>query len=155
MMFKMILTILALLSLPSSSDKPPHMNVILRGETQTELAPHGEGNVYAPEVLFDSGVYRMWYGGQGQDGHDRIHLAESRDGKTWTRRGVVLDRGEANHVNDPSVVKVDGTYYLYYTRAAADVLDEIALATSKDGIAWQPQGIVIEPGEKDNWDGLL
>ena len=48
----------------------------------------------------------MWYGGQGRDGHDRIHLAESDDGVNWVRRGVVLDNGEANHVNDPSVVKV-------------------------------------------------
>src|SRR3954452_23061875 len=64
---------------------------LLHGVGRTEAAPHGEGNVYAPDVLLDAGLYRMWYGGQGRDGHDRIHLAESGDGVTWARRGVVLD----------------------------------------------------------------
>src|SRR6202042_1907363 len=94
--------------LDDPSHRRPLPDVILAGQTVTELAPHGEGNVYAPEVLIDGGLYRMWYGGQGKDGHDRIHLAESKDGRTWTRRGVVIDHGEANHVNDPSIVKVDG-----------------------------------------------
>jgi predicted GH43/DUF377 family glycosyl hydrolase len=97
----------------------------------------------------------MWYGGQGRDGHDRIHLAESKDGKTWVRRGVVLDNGEANHVNDPSVVKVDGVYFMYYTLAVGSVVDEIALATSKDGVTWEKRGVVLKPGREDDWDSLL
>ena len=129
--------------------------LVLHGDGPTESAPHGQGNVYAPEVMVDGGRLRMWYGGQGKDGHDRIHLAESNDGHAWTRRGVVLDNGSANHVNDPSVVKVGDLYYLYYTRAQADVVDEIALATSNDGLRWTPRGIVVRPGNKDAWDGLL
>src|SRR5688500_2809254 len=55
--------------------------VLLRGEGEAEeAAPHGRGNVYAPDVLVEGGVYRMWYGAQGRDGHDRILYAESRDG---------------------------------------------------------------------------
>ena len=138
---------------PAEEEERPRK--ILEGRADSELAPHGEGNVYAPDVLVEGGVYRMWYGGQGRDGHDRINLAESRDGKTWDRKGVILDNGEANHVNDPSVVKVDGTYYLYYTRAGAGVVDEIALATSRDGIAWERRGIVLKPGREGEWDGLL
>ena len=137
------------------SNRGPLLEVILVGQTVTERAPHGQGNVYAPEVLIEGGLYRMWYGGQGRDGHDRIHLAESNDGKTWTRRGVVIDHGEANHVNDPSIVKVHGTYFLYSTRAGAGVVDEIALATSQDGITWERRGVVLAPGRKGDWDGLL
>ena len=128
---------------------------ILRGTATTELAPHGEGNVYAPDVLVEGGLIRLWYGGQGRDGHDRIHLAESKDGIHWVRHGVVLDRGDANHVNDPSVVKVGRIYNLYYTRAMAGVVDEIALATSKDGVVWTPQGVVLRPGGAGEWDCLL
>ncbi len=133
----------------------PSPHVILRGTGPTESAPHGRGNVYAPDVMIDAGRYRMWYGGQGKDGHDRIQLAESTDGQTWTRRGVVLDNAGANHVNDPSVVKAGDIYYLYYTRAQADVVDEIALATSKDGKTWDPRGVVVKPGPKNAWDSLL
>ena len=77
---------------PAGEEERPRK--ILEGRADSELAPHGEGNVYAPEVLVEGGVYRMWYGGQGRDGHDRIHLAESRDGIAWDRKGVVLDNGE-------------------------------------------------------------
>jgi hypothetical protein len=129
------------------SDRGPLSEVILVGQTETERAPHGEGNIYPPEVVIEGDLYRMWYGGQGQDGHDRIHLAESNDSKTWTRRGVVLDHGEANHVNDPSIVKVEGNYFLYYTRAGAGVVDEIAQATSQDGIR---DG---EPAVEFSWEG--
>jgi hypothetical protein len=130
-------------------------DVVLEGRSETELAPHGEGNVYAPEVRREGGRYRMWYGGQGRDGHDRIHLAESDDGTDWIRKGVVLEDPSANHVNDPSVVRVGGTYYLYYTRAGAGVRDEIALATSQDGVRWERRGIVLRPGSPGEWDSLL
>lgn len=131
------------------------LHLILQGRGDTDAAPHGSGNVYAPDVLVEDGLYRMWYGGQGRDGHDRIHYAESRDGRNWIPKGVVLEDRSANHVNDPSVVKVGHTYYLYYTRAGKDVVDEIALATSEDGIHWERQGVVLKPGEPDAWDGLL
>jgi len=132
-----------------------HPDLILAGEVETELAPHGGGNVYAPEVHVEGGRYRMWYGGQGRDGHDRIHLAESDDGTRWVRRGVVLEDPEANHVNDPSVVRVGDNYFMYYTRAARGIGDEIALATSTDGVRWEPRGVVLRPGPPGEWDSLL
>jgi hypothetical protein len=67
----------------------------------------------------------------------------------------VLEDRTANHVNDPSVVRVGDTYFLYYTRAAQGILDEIALATSTDGIRWEPRGVVLRPGESGDWDSLL
>lgn len=90
----------------------PVPTVVLKGETSSELAPHGHGNLYAPDILLEGKLYRMWYGGQGRDGHDRIHYAESTDGQTWVRKGVVLEDRNANHVNDPSVAKVGGVYYM-------------------------------------------
>ena len=117
--------------------------VILQGDTPSESGVHGKGNVYAPDVCVVDGHWRMWYGGQGNDGHDRIHLAESRDGLTWEKRGVVLQDKDANHVNDPSVVHVGNEWWMYYTRAATDVLDEIALAVSRDGVVWEKRGIVL------------
>ena len=129
--------------------------VVLDPTGDLQAAPHGAGNAYAPEILVENGVYRMWYGAQGRDGHDRILLAESPDGVSWETKGVALDHGDANHVNDPSVVKVGDTFFLYYTRAPVDVRDEIALATSADGVTWQEQGTVLGPGADGAWDSLL
>jgi len=131
----------------------PH--VVLDPTGDLQAAPHGAGNAYAPEIFIEDGVYRMWYGAQARDGHDRIHLAESADGVSWEPKGVVLDHGSANHVNDPSVVKVGDTFFLYYTRAPVDVRDEIALATSTDGVTWQEEGTVLGPGADGAWDSLL
>lgn len=136
----------------ASSPQPPTTGVLIRGELESELAPHGTGNIYAPEVHRDGGLWRMWYGGQGKDGHDRIHLAESRDGDTWTKRGVVLDCGTANHVNDPTVARVGGDWWMFYTVAESGELDEIAAATSRDGMQWEKRGVVIRRGEGNAWD---
>ncbi len=131
------------------------IEVIIRGTEASESAPHGEGNVYAPDILIENGRYRMWYGGLGDDGHDRIHYAESLDGLRWKKKGVVLEDKAANHVNDPSVVRIRDRYFMYYTVAGAGVTDRIDVATSKDGIRWQRQGTALRAGEPGEWDGLL
>lgn len=128
--------------------------VVLEPQGPKESAPHRQGNIYAPCVLIESGQYKMWYGGQGQDGHDRIFYAESADGRTWNRKGVVLDNAGANHVNDPSVVKVGETYFQYYSRTEIDVIDRIDLATSTDGLNWQTHGVVVGPSGNGDWESL-
>ena len=130
------------------------IKVILKGKGDSEIAPHGRGNVYAPDVIWDGTVFRMWYGGQGKDGHDRISSAESADGQNWLRNGVVLKDDLANHVNDPSVVYVSGKYMMYHTRTEKDVVDRIDLAVSSDGRKWEPKGAVITVGSEGTWDSL-
>jgi hypothetical protein len=130
------------------------LRVILRGSGVHESAPHGRGNVYAPCVMRDGATWRLWYGGQGQDGHDRIGLAESEDGLHWSRRGVVLDDPAANHINDPEVFKVGDRYHMLYTRAAKEIIDEIHWAESEDGVRWEPRGVALAAGPAGSWDGL-
>lgn len=104
---------------------------------------------------------------------DRIYYAESRDGRTWRIGGddyagdldaygpesqgpaLVMHPAEAPqefyHVGRPTVVKVDGTYYMYYEAPGAFVLhqdaegktvggdefqNQVFLATSQDGKRW-------------------
>lgn len=149
----MFLLLAFILSVPvSATDNIPH--VLLTGTGENEIAPHGEGNIYAPSVLIDGGKWKMWYGGQGQDGHDRISYAESTDGKQWNRIGVVLEDETANHVNDPSVIKVGDTFFMYFTRAEKFVIDCICVATSTDGIHWDQKGLALDAGPKGAWDSL-
>ena len=60
----------------------------------------------------------MFYGAQG-GGNDAIFLATSRGGTEWRKwpqdnaPQPVLARGASNHVNDPSVVLVGGTYRMF------------------------------------------
>lgn len=129
--------------------------VVLKPTADSELAPHKQGNVYAPDLLIENGKYRMWYGGQGKDGHDRIHYAESIDGRTWTKRGVVFEDSSANHVNDPSVIRVGNRYSMYYTVAGSGVTDRIDVATSEDGLTWKRIATALKPGEPGSWDSLL
>ena len=147
----LVLAFAATLHHGESQDKPL---VVLEGEGDAELAPHGKGNIYAPDVLWDGKFFKMWYGGQGKDGHDRIAYAESMDAKKWIRKGVVLKDDTANHVNDPSVVVVKGKYFMYYTRTEKDVVDRIDLAISDDGITWEPKGVALAAGSDGAWDAL-
>ena len=118
-------------------------------------APHGRGNLYAPDILKHRGELMMFFGGQGKDGHDRIHLATSKDGGDWDQAGVVFAPEGVNHVNDPSVVLVDSVLYMFYTLAGSGVTDAIGLATSTDGRKWNDRGTVFTPSPAPAWDSLL
>jgi putative oxygen-independent coproporphyrinogen III oxidase len=120
---------------------------------------HGSDNIYAPDVVrLNPNVCFLYYGAQGSDGHDAIYLATSNDcvhWQNWPRHDLpmpVVDHDLANHVNDPSVVVVNGTWYMYYTEAFVAEDDRIHLATSADGINWQKMGLVLDVGPSGSWD---
>lgn len=113
------------------------------------------GNLYAPEILVEDGTYKLWYGAQSSSGHDSIHFATSADGIHWNKYGVVIPTSIYSHVNDPSVVKVNDTYYMYYSVAPEDEMDQIWCATSLDCIFWTIKGPVILPAAaQTEWDSL-
>jgi len=125
----------------------------------TDSSPdQGADNIYAPDIIWHQDRWWMWYGGQGTDGHDVIFLSWSTDLVTWQKYPTwstplpVVDHGRANHVNDPSVVYVNDTFYMYYTEAMTGEDDRVHLATSIDGIHWIKQGIVIDVGTEGAWD---
>ena len=111
---------------------------ILSGTTETELGVHKKGNVYAPEVQQLGDRWWMWYGGQGRDGHDRIHLATSTDLKAWDKQGVVLEEPRVNHQNDPSVVRVGDVWWMsqfldcFSPRQVVDILRRVRAAMPPD-----------------------
>lgn len=115
---------------------------------------------YAPTVLVDGGQYRIWWCSQlpgiGVPGDDILaSSAPELHGPYPDGTAVFHGTGsgfDAMHTCDPSVIRVDGVYYLYYTGAAGDGPDanSIGLATSTDGVNWQRVGsgpIVTPSGE--------
>jgi sucrose-6-phosphate hydrolase SacC (GH32 family) len=135
---------------PTIADEP-----VISSFAESTEAPHGLGNLYAPDILKHRGELLMFFGGQGKDGHDRIHLATSKDGGTWKQEGIVFAPKGVNHVNDPSVVAVDGMLYMFYTLAGSGITDSIGLATSADGRKWSDRGAVFAPSPSPAWDSLL
>lgn len=106
---------------------------------------------YGPTVMVDGERTRIWwcsqYGSAKPAGDDILYAeAGSPDGPFKGPGGAtppaVLsgNRGhfDAVHTCDPSVLRVDGVYYMYYTGAAGDhaLGNAIGLATSTDGLHW-------------------
>lgn len=52
--------------------------------------------------------------------------------------------------DEPEIVEENGKYHLFYRIGGGG--DEIALATSEDGVDWTKNGTVIEQGAGDAWD---
>ncbi|OLR91701.1 glycoside hydrolase family protein [Actinokineospora bangkokensis] len=117
------------------------------------VAAGGRDSVYnyGPTLMVDGGRYRMWWCSQlgiANPPGDDILLAEAKGpGGPYTgpdgTPGTPVFSGsftgfDAVHTCDPSVIKVGGTYYLYYTGAAGAHANgnAIGLATSRDGRVW-------------------
>jgi hypothetical protein len=150
---------------------PPAQPVVLatdRGRQSGGIVAHGGGDApynYAPSILLEGGKHRMWWCSQlgaAAPGGDDVLYAESAsaDGPFAAPDGnpsvPVLSGStagfDAMHTCDPSVIKVDGTYYLYYTGAERDNHangSAIGVATSKDGLTWTRAGRAIVVPSQD------
>ena len=125
-------------------------------------------NVFNGGVLYDDGLFHLYYRAQGIDRISRIGYAVSTDGVHWNRlRKPVLDVSDATDargVEDPRVVKIDGVYYMTYTaygrvfmgdEESTDVGGYILpmVARSTNLITWEKLGPIVR-GE-DNKDHVL
>jgi beta-1,2-mannobiose phosphorylase / 1,2-beta-oligomannan phosphorylase len=122
-------------------------------------------SVFSPSVIYENGVFRMWYAGIGAVEpftNLRIGYATSTDGVHWTRYAgnPVLSIGlegewDASEVVSPSVVYFKGQYHLWYqgdntpAQTAA-----IGHAVSDDGIAWVKDDAnpIVTKGPAGQWD---
>lgn len=97
-------------------------------------------------VIFDNGVWRMWYLSctewilhAGKPSHKyHIKYAESDDGLSWLRKGIVaIDYSNEKEyaISRPSVIKHNGYWHMWYSYRGDKY--RIGYATSIDGIMWQ------------------
>lgn len=145
-------------SLPAASIplKPRVATVALPTLTRQGLVlpmgdPMGEDGeqVGYPSVLAENGTYKMWYFEvQASPWTARIAYASSPDGRNWTKHGAVLVPTLPNEFNDvayPTVLHVNGTYWMWYN-GWDGLTYRIFAATSPDGINWTKQGVVLDVG---------
>jgi len=123
------------------------------------LSPQGpsweSAGTFNPAVVIHDGKFVMLYRAQDQNGTSRLGYAESTDGIHFTRRTEPVLSPEADYekdggVEDPRLVKIEGTYYLTYTGYNKKDA-QLCLATSKDLIHWDRKGVIL-PAYKGNWN---
>ncbi|TAM99273.1 MAG: hypothetical protein EPN39_06980 [Chitinophagaceae bacterium] len=66
----------------------------------------------------ENGIYYLFYDGEGKDGWLAC-LAESKDLKTWTKKGPILNLGkpgsnDAKSASSPWVIKEKDTWHMFY-----------------------------------------
>jgi predicted GH43/DUF377 family glycosyl hydrolase len=97
----------------------------------------------APFVLKDGNRWRMYYvGGTGWVHRDlpryNIQIAESVDGRHWTREGqtaIPLANKSENALARPFVLKEDGVYKMWFAHKGA--VYRMGYAESIDGLHWE------------------
>jgi len=119
----------------------------------------------SPWVLIEGGIWRMWYVSavswvmsNGTPLHKyHIRYAESRDGFSWNRRGIVcIDFKDDSEyaIARPCVIREDRVYRMWYAYRGDRY--RIGYAESSDGVVWtrldEQAGIDVSPGA---WDGQM
>ena len=110
-------------------------------------------------ALFEGGEYLYWYQA-GPKPTPRIGLARSRDGRTWRKEPrPAVDFGprsswDERGVADPFVIRLEGTFYLYYLGQDRARRQRLGLARSNDGVRWEKlrANPVLEPGPEGSFD---
>jgi predicted GH43/DUF377 family glycosyl hydrolase len=106
--------------------------------------PSAPNGVNTAKIIYDNGIYKMWYDGIYNSAVSNIWYAESQDGLNWNTIGYapVLSIGSGNAwdaygVAVSAVIKVGSTYKMYYT-GHNNYYDDIktGIALSTDGINW-------------------
>jgi predicted GH43/DUF377 family glycosyl hydrolase len=111
------------------------------GNPVVEAGPEGYDQDTAGHgsVVKDAGSYELWYHAQGDQGA-LIARATSPDGVDWTKHGPVLLPDPLSWDDDglwgPSVLKVDGTYWIWYSACCWGDWTATGVATSTNGITW-------------------
>jgi len=115
--------------------------------------PDGNGkyedrNIWAPHVVFEDGIYYMYYTSINTHVSQSISLATSKDLFNWTKydkNPVVTLEGSSwaywkrdgwADARDPALFKDGDTYYMYFTVYAKNGDGTIAVCSSKDMKNW-------------------
>ncbi|HEY62198.1 MAG TPA: family 43 glycosylhydrolase [Anaerolineae bacterium] len=111
--------------------------------------------IWSPSVLFQDGVYYLFYTGVNKNYVQSILLAttiDPADPTSWVKEGLVFqpdhpgmdwEEGAWSDCRDPHVIKTNDGYYLFYTgRDESGAI--IGLAKSQDLLGpWEDQGAII------------
>jgi predicted GH43/DUF377 family glycosyl hydrolase len=136
------------------------------------ITPQGDGfesaGTFNPTVVKYDGKFVMLYRAQDRHGKSSFGYATSEDGVHFVRRPEPVMTAEAPYetgggVEDPRLVKIEGTFYLTYTgynnqggsgmhaTGAIHGDAQLCMATSSDLVHWKRQGVIM-PAYKGKWN---
>ena len=131
------------------------------------LSPSGDGfesaGTFNPAVVRKDGKFVMLYRAQDHAGKSALGYTTSTDGVHFTKPAKPVLESEAPYekgggVEDPRLQKIGDIYYLTYTgynnvdgRGPDHKDAQLCLATSKDLIHWDRQGVIM-PSYKGKWN---
>lgn len=131
-----------------------------RPQPVLDFGPRGAWDERAtadPYLFSSAGHLYLYYLGEDRARRQRLGLALSDDGVTWTkqRSSPLLELGadgafDENGLGEPAVWQAQGSYWMLYTGRARNEVRRLGLARSQDGVRWQRTGLVIA-GAGD-WD---
>ena len=129
---------------------------------------------FQPSIMYDAddavSPFRMWWHGQnpGADPGDAIYYADSVDGQSWSDPQLVLtpqlgtggDEWADDHLlGAMSVIRVDGTYYMFYEAYTSWVTPINRFFNFTAGDTWTthgtPQNDQVIDVAKDAWEKAL
>lgn len=107
--------------------------------------PSSPNVVSTAKIIYDNGLYKIWYLCTYNAGRGNIWYAESQDGIYWQNKSdqPVFSNDSIGTWDDytvapQSIIKKDGIYMLYYVGwQTQSGQRQIGLATSTDGINWE------------------
>jgi beta-fructofuranosidase len=115
-----------------------------------------ESHLWAPHVIFEDGLYYMYYcAGDPDHTQYKIHLATSPDLETWTRHPanpMVVDGFDAR---DPMLLRAGDEWVMYYT---ANEKPEggrhlVAYVKSRDLATWGEKGVAFTDPSAGTYGG--
>jgi predicted GH43/DUF377 family glycosyl hydrolase len=136
------------------------------GNPVLKLGPSGSwdsGSVIGCSVIFDNGIFKMWYGGQTYQYRSAVNswqigYATSPDGIHWTKyagnpvlTNGTIDSWDGARIINPVVLHEKTGYIMYYAGVAwkngnIDTNSvNVGLALSDDGIQWTKHGELSLP----------
>jgi predicted GH43/DUF377 family glycosyl hydrolase len=154
-----IKSLLLLLTLASQNSANLPFGAWKRLSETPVISPQGDGwesaGTFNPSVILRDGKIVMLYRAQDKSGTSRLGYAESTDGVHFTRRSEPVFSPERDYekdggVEDPRLVRFGDTYYLTYTGYNKKDA-QLCLATSKDLIHWDRQGVIL-PAYEGRWN---
>jgi predicted GH43/DUF377 family glycosyl hydrolase len=121
-----------------------------------------ERAVADPYVISEAGFFYMYYLGEDRARRQRLGVARSKDGISWTkyRDSPVLELGEPGAfdelgLGEPAVWSQHGWYWMLYTGRDRSEHRRLGLARSRDGVHWTrvTQDAVLSGAQE--WDSMV
>lgn len=137
------------------------LGALRRRSHEPLLGPRGSGfesaGVFNPAAVKTDDGTVLIYRAQDKAGTSRLGYAKSTDGEHFERHPEPVLSPSASYeaeggVEDPRIVRIDGTYLLTYTayNSIASTA-QLCLATSRDLLSWERQGVIL-PANVGAWN---